>query len=50
MAARLTLALRSVADVQDPDTGGAEYLLSGEEGGTIQVIKSGTITNVGAAN
>ncbi|WP_419907716.1 Flp pilus assembly protein CpaB [Hoeflea sp.] len=50
MAARLTLALRSVADVQDPDTGGADYLLSGEDGGTIQLIKSGAITNVGAAN
>lgn len=50
MASRLTLALRSVADFQDPDTGGADYLLSGEAGGTIQVIKSGTIINVGAAN
>lgn len=49
MASRLTLALRSVADVQDPDTGGADYLLSGDGGSTIQLIRSGEITNVGAA-
>ena len=49
MASRLTLALRSVADVQDPDTGGADYLLSGDGGSTIQLIRSGQITNVGAA-
>lgn len=50
MASRLTLALRSVADVQDPDTGGANHLLSGEDGGSIQLIRSGQITNIGAAN
>lgn len=49
MASRLTLALRSVADVQDPDTGGANYLLSGDGGSTIQLIRSGEITNIGAA-
>ncbi|MCR9137126.1 MAG: Flp pilus assembly protein CpaB [Alphaproteobacteria bacterium] len=49
MASRLTLALRSVADVQDPDTGGADYLLSGDGGSTIQLIRSGEITNIGAA-
>lgn len=49
MADRLTLALRSVADVQEPDTDGAKYLLSGEAGGTIQLIRSGAITNVGSA-
>ncbi len=50
MAARLTLALRSVADVQDPDTGGADHLLSGDRGSSIQLIKSGEITKIGQAN
>jgi pilus assembly protein CpaB len=44
MADRLTLALRSVADAQQPDTGGADYLLSGDSGSpAVQVIKSGAI-------
>lgn len=46
MADRLTLALRSVADVQEPDTDFSEYLLSGAAN-SIQLIRSGTITNVG---
>lgn len=51
MADRLTLALRSVADVQEPDTGGATYLLSGEDGSAaIQLIRSGAITSIGATN
>lgn len=51
MADRLTLALRSVADVQEADIGGAKYLLSGEDGSTaIQVIRSGAVTNIGATN
>lgn len=51
MADRLTLALRSVADVQEPDNGGAKYLLSGEDGSTaIQLIRSGAVTNIGATN
>ncbi|KGF70146.1 pilus assembly protein CpaB [Hoeflea sp. BAL378] len=51
MADRLTLVLRSIADVQEADGGGAEYLLSGEDGSTaIQLIRSGTITQVGATN
>ncbi|MEQ8480628.1 MAG: Flp pilus assembly protein CpaB [Hoeflea sp.] len=51
MADRLTLALRSVADVQEPDTAGAKHLLSGEDGSSaIQLIRSGAITNVGATN
>ncbi len=51
MADRLTLALRSVADVQEPDSDGAKYLLSGEDGSTaIQLIRSSTITKVGATN
>ena len=44
MAARLTLALRSVADAQEADTVSADYLLSGGDGRTqIQVIKSGAV-------
>jgi pilus assembly protein CpaB len=51
MADRLTLALRSVADVQESDSDGAKYLLSGEDGSAaIQLIRSGTITKVGATN
>ena len=51
MADRLTLALRSVADVQESDIDGAKYLLSGEDGSAaIQLIRSGTITKVGATN
>jgi pilus assembly protein CpaB len=48
MASRLTLALRSVADVQEPDTGGADHLLSRDGGPAIQLIRSGSITNIGA--
>ncbi|WP_165216119.1 Flp pilus assembly protein CpaB [Affinirhizobium pseudoryzae] len=44
MADRLTLALRSVADVQEPDTTAADYLLAGGDGkAEVQVIKSGAI-------
>ncbi|MBL0372716.1 Flp pilus assembly protein CpaB [Rhizobium sp. KVB221] len=44
MAERLTLALRSVADAQEPDSLVAKHLLSGDSGTpTIQVIKSGVI-------
>jgi pilus assembly protein CpaB len=44
MAERLTLALRSVADAQEPDSVVAKHLLSGDSGTpTIQVIKSGVI-------
>ena len=51
MADRLTLALRSVADVQESDSDGAKYLLSGEDGSAaIQLIRSGSITKVGATN
>ena len=48
MASRLTLALRSVADVQESDTGGARHLLSGDGGASIQLIRSGQVTNIGA--
>ncbi|MGV3553537.1 Flp pilus assembly protein CpaB [Rhizobium sp.] len=44
MADKLTLALRSVADAQEPDALVAKHLLSGESNeGTIQIIKSGVI-------
>jgi pilus assembly protein CpaB len=44
MADRLTLALRSVADAQEPDALVAKHLLSGEGNrATIQIIKSGVI-------
>ncbi|MGD9481387.1 Flp pilus assembly protein CpaB [Shinella sp. G-2] len=46
MAERLSLALRSVADAQEPDTSAADYLLSGGDGRPqVQVIKTGTIVN-----
>jgi pilus assembly protein CpaB len=54
LADKLTLALRSVADAQEPDSLVAKHLLSGDSGApTIQVIKSGVIqkmndTNTGA--
>lgn len=48
MAERLTLALRSIADAQQPDTGSAEYLLNGGSGQPeIQIIKSGSIVRGG---
>ena len=50
MADRLMLALRSTADAQQPDTGGASYLLSGTAGSSIQVIRSGAISSVAAKN
>ena len=44
MAERLSLALRSVADAQEPDNGAADYLLSGKDGAPqVQVIKTGEI-------
>lgn len=48
MAERLSLALRSVADAQEPDNGAADYLLSGGDGvPQVQVIKTGEIVNGG---
>ena len=44
MAERLSLALRSVADAQEPDNTAADYLLSGGDGApVVQVIKTGEI-------
>ena len=49
MAERISLALRSVADAQEPDTDSADYLLSGGSGQpVIQVIKTGEIVNGGS--
>jgi pilus assembly protein CpaB len=49
MAERLQLALRSVADAQEQDTGTADHLLSGGDGTPIvQVIKSGEIVRAGS--
>ena len=45
MADRLTLALRSVADAQEPDTIAADHLLSRGGRAEIQIIKSGAIVN-----
>lgn len=48
MAERLSLALRSIADAQEPDTAAADYLLSGGAGmPAIQVIKTGEIVTGG---
>ena len=50
MADRLSLALRSVADAQEPDNTAADYLLSGGSGmPVIQVIKTGEIVTGGGA-
>jgi Flp pilus assembly protein CpaB len=51
MADRLTLSLRSVADAQEADDGGAKYLLSGDDGaGHVKVIRNGAVTNIGPTN
>ena len=49
MADRLTLALRPVADAQDPVESSGEYLVSGEgRRGTIRIIRSGEVSEVGS--
>lgn len=49
MSDRLTLALRSVADTQEKNLDEADYLVGGDgKGGTIRVIKSGEVSEVGA--
>lgn len=51
LADKLTLALRSVADAQEPDSLVAKHLLSGDSGSpTIQVIKSGVIQKLNDTN
>lgn len=48
MADRLTLSLRSVADAQEKQGEGAEYLVSGSgRRGTVRLIRSGEVTEVG---
>ncbi len=48
MADRLTLALRSTHDVDDKNIKQADYLVSSpSRGGTVKVIKSGAVTEVG---
>ncbi|MDO1580651.1 Flp pilus assembly protein CpaB [Rhizobium oryzicola] len=50
MADRLTLALRSVADAQDPDSPSADYLLKSADGKSdVQVIKSGSIVKASSS-
>ena len=49
MADRLTLALRSLVDTREKVTDEADYLVSGNgRRGTIRLIKSGEVTEVGA--
>lgn len=49
MADRLTLALRSVADANEEEQMSAEHLVNGAgRGDSVRLIKSGTITEVGA--
>ncbi|MBO6717823.1 MAG: Flp pilus assembly protein CpaB [Rhizobiaceae bacterium] len=49
MADRLTLALRPVADAQDPVESAGAYLLSGNgRRGTVRIIRSGEVSEVGA--
>ena len=49
MADRLTLALRAVADAQDPVEAAGEYLVSGNgRRGTVRMIRNGEVTEVGS--
>jgi len=49
MADRLTLALRAVADAQDPVESGGDYLVSGNgRRGTVRIIRSGEVSEVGS--
>ncbi|TKT74955.1 Flp pilus assembly protein CpaB [Aquamicrobium sp. LC103] len=48
MADRLTLALRSVADAQDRPDFEADYLVGNGRRGTVRLIKSGEVSEVGA--
>jgi pilus assembly protein CpaB len=49
MADRLALALRSTADAAEKVTGEADYLVNGNsKRGTVKMIKSGEVTEVGA--
>lgn len=49
MADRLTLALRSITDTQEKPQDEADYLVSGNgRRGTVRIIKSGEVSEVGA--
>lgn len=48
MADRLTLALRSVADLQEPSAKTGRHLVNGVNGSGIRIIKSGDLNIVGA--
>lgn len=49
MAEKLTLALRPVADAQDPVESAGEYLVSGNgRRGTVRMIRNGEVTEVGS--
>jgi pilus assembly protein CpaB len=49
MADRLTLALRPITDVNEKNLGDADYLVSSNgRRGTVRLIKSGQVTEVGA--
>ncbi|GGA57759.1 Flp pilus assembly protein CpaB [Nitratireductor aestuarii] len=48
MADRLTLALRSVADVQEPSAKNGRHLVNGVNGSGIRIIKSGEMNTIGA--
>lgn len=49
MADRLTLALRAVADAQDPVESDGDYLVSGNgRRGTVRIIRSGEVSEEGA--
>ena len=48
MADRLSLSLRSIADITEQSTEEADYLVSGNgRRGTVRLIKSGEVTEVG---
>lgn len=48
MADRLTLALRSISDTQEKNLQDADYLVGSGRRGTVRLIKSGEISEVGA--
>jgi pilus assembly protein CpaB len=48
MADRLTMALRSISDTQEKNLQDADYLVGGRGKGTVRLIKSGEVSEVGA--
>lgn len=47
MADRLSLSLRSIADITERPTDEADYLVSGNGRGTVRIIRSGEVSEVG---